>query len=100
MQDKVEQLLDEEMNEEDLVTRLARIRAVICPNQKYGDEVERCPCVRGGRDAGKDRGQGQTGCKDLKDAMNKIAEDPEKPTPPPNREVRQDQGADEYQDVS
>jgi len=71
-EESIDKMLQESASDEDLVTRLGRIRAVICPNHKYGDEVERCPCVRGGRDAGHSQGQGQTGCKDLMDAQQKI----------------------------
>lgn len=49
------------------------MRSLICPNHKYEDEVERCPCVRGGRDAANRYGEGsETGCKDLQDAINEI----------------------------
>jgi len=55
----------------DLLQRLARIRALICPYRKYEDEVERCPCVRGGHDVNKENGP-QTGCKDIHDAIQRI----------------------------
>jgi len=55
----------------DLLQRLARIRALICPYRKYQNEVERCPCVRGGHDVNREQGP-QTGCKDIQDAINRI----------------------------
>jgi hypothetical protein len=58
-------------SDEDLTTRLRRLRAVICPNSKYADEVERCPCKRGAVDAGSGSGH-QTGCKDVMDAINEL----------------------------
>jgi len=60
---------------ENLIKRLRRIRTVICPNLKYEDEVERCPCVRGGRDAASENG-GETGCKDLLDAIHELEDEP------------------------
>ncbi len=54
-----------------LARRLARIRALICPYRKYKDEVERCPCVRGGNDVNREQGP-QTGCKDILDALHEI----------------------------
>jgi len=56
---------------ETLTKRLRRMRTLLCPNQKYEDEVERCPCTRGGHDAGRGKGH-ETGCKDLLDALNRI----------------------------
>lgn len=73
MSDDIEELMQYSSTDEtreDLVKRLRRIRTVICPNKKYEDEVERCPCVRGGADAG---GMGgQTGCKDILDAIERL----------------------------
>jgi len=54
-----------------LTLRLRRIRGLICPYRKYEDEVERCPCVRGGNDVNREQGP-QTGCKDIQDAINRI----------------------------
>jgi len=54
-----------------LALRLRRIRGLICPYRKYEDEVERCPCVRGGNDVNREQGP-QTGCKDIHDALMRI----------------------------
>jgi len=59
---------------ETLIKRLRRIRTLICPNQKYEDEVNRCPCRRGGHDVNRGKGH-ETGCKDLMDAIDQIEEE-------------------------
>ena len=59
---------------QNLVQRLVRIRTLICPYRKYEDEVERCPCVRGGNDVNREHGP-QTGCKDIQDAIDTIESD-------------------------
>lgn len=69
-----EMMEDSEPEPEDLITRLQRIRTQLCPNMKYADEVERCPCQRGGHDAGLGQGH-QTGCKDIRDAIDKLNKD-------------------------
>jgi len=56
---------------EKLSLRLRRIRGLICPYRKYEDEVERCPCIRGGHDVNREQGS-QTGCKDVQDAIHQI----------------------------
>ena len=51
------------------------MRSLVCPNHKYSDEVERCPCTRGGRDVANREGSGpETGCKDLMDAIHELEE--------------------------
>lgn len=62
------------MANEPLNIRLARIRTLICPYRKYENEVERCPCVKGGHDVNKENGP-QTGCKDIHEALTQIEED-------------------------
>jgi len=64
------------MAESDTLTeRLRRMRSLVCPNHKYSDEVERCPCTRGGRDVANREGSGpETGCKDLMDAIHELEE--------------------------
>jgi hypothetical protein len=62
-------------SKQDTIRRLRRIRTIICPLHRYDDEVERCPCKRGGYDVCDGEGHGaETGCKDILDAIKELEE--------------------------
>lgn len=53
---------------------LRKIRSQICRFYRKEHEIHKCPCVRGATDAGHDNGA-ETGCKEIKDAIDLIKDD-------------------------
>jgi len=63
----------EKRSEEKVLNGLRRVRSQLCRFYRKEHEVHKCPCVRGGHDAGHENGA-ETGCKEIMDAINIIQE--------------------------